>query len=471
MTGAHERPDGAGRAVPTPAPLEVARLRRSEIRELRAEAGRLRQARRRGRRRLVALCVCGLLIAVPLLVARSTGRDPLRQSAKDQSGSSIGASTATPVLHSTLSSGTFPGKPAPLPYPAIGEGAVVVAGVGAVGQSKDEKSVPIASVTKIMTAYLVLKDHPLSGDSGGPVFTMTAADHQAWIEASEADESNLEVLAGEKLDERQLLQALMIPSANNIADYLAVWDAGSLPRFVAKMNATAKALGLTHTSYADASGFDPKSRSDAIDMARLAAIAMQDMEFRWIVDEQSIRLPVAGEIWNVYNPAIGVDGIIGVKSGFTSSAQSNLVTAAWRRVGDHRVLVVSAVIDQPLSLYSDAQEDEALLKAATTELAATAVVSSQAQVAQAEAGWNHSQAVVSINSPAVVVGWPGMPLSFSLVPVHAPAAETVHGWAKGSTIGMLEVRTPFGAQCAVPAVLGGGISPPPPGWQPPSSAS
>jgi D-alanyl-D-alanine carboxypeptidase (penicillin-binding protein 5/6) len=237
------------------------------------------------------------------------------------------------------------------------------------------------------------------------------------------------------------------------------------------MNATAKLLGLTHTSYADPSGLDPKSRSDAIDMARLASIAMKNYELRWIVDEQSIRLPVAGEIWNAYNPAIGVDGIIGVKSGFTDLAQSNLVTAAWRRVGNRRVLVISAVIDQPLSFYSDAQDDEALLNAATTELKATAVVPGQAPIAQAVAGWNHSDAVVSLNSPAVVVGWPGMRLSLSLVPIQSEPAQGFHGWPKGSTIGMLEIRAPLGAECAVPAVLGGAISPPPAGWQPPSSQS
>lgn len=471
MTSAGERPDPVGSATPADAAqLEVAR-RRSEIQEVRAVAERVREARRRGCRRLVAAFACTLVVGVSLLVAGSTSRGPLDKlsSTRPSSRDPGSAFVVAPALHATLSSLKFPGKPAALPLPKIGEGAVVVAGVGVVGDTKDEKTVPIASVTKIMTAYLVLQDHPLVGNNGGPVFTMTAADHEAWIEASEADESNIEVVAGERLDERQLLQALMIPSANNIADYLAVWDAGSLPKFVAKMNATAKALGLTNTSYADASGFDPKSRSDASDMAKLAAIAMQNPELRWIVDEQSIRLPVAGEIWNLYNPAVGVDGIIGVKSGFTSSAQSNLVTAAWRRVGGHRVLVISAVIDQPLSLYSDALEDEALLNAATTELAATAVVPAQAQVAQAVAGWNHSQAAVSIDSPAVVVGWPGMPVSLSLVPIRPAAGGTAHGWPEGSTIGMLEIRAPFGAECAVPAVLGGAISAPPPGWQPASS--
>jgi len=66
----------------------------------------------------------------------------------------------------------------------------------------------------------------------------------------------------------------MIPSACNIADYLARWDAGSTAAFVRKMNATATALGLRRTHYADASGLSPGSRSTAVDQAILGAYAM-----------------------------------------------------------------------------------------------------------------------------------------------------------------------------------------------------
>ena len=67
----------------------------------------------------------------------------------------------------------------------------------------------------------------------------------------------MSVQPGEKLNERQLLDGLLVHSANNLADVLAQWDAGSIPAFVAKMNATATSLGMTHTHYADASGLDP----------------------------------------------------------------------------------------------------------------------------------------------------------------------------------------------------------------------
>src|ERR1035441_5651964 len=113
----------------------------------------------------------------------------------------------------------------------------------------------MASVTKVMTAVIVLQDHPL-GNGSGRSFTMTAADHAAWIAAIENGDSTLDVVAGERLTERQLLEALLIPSADTIADCLARWDAGSIPAFVRKMNAMAAKLRLAHPHYADASGRD-----------------------------------------------------------------------------------------------------------------------------------------------------------------------------------------------------------------------
>jgi D-alanyl-D-alanine carboxypeptidase (penicillin-binding protein 5/6) len=416
--------------------------------------------------RLAAIAAGGFLAIVLLLVVTApTGPDA--SSAGSSPRSSTAQPVVEPVLRSTLATAMrFPGKPVAVPLPRRGEGAVAVAGIGLVRDTKNERSVPIASVTKIMTAFLILKDHPLVGRGGGPVFVMTAKDHKAWIQATEADESNLEILVGERLDERQLLQALMIPSADNIADYLAAWDAGSVPAFVVKMNAEAHALGLTGTHYADASGVSPGSRSTAVDMATLASIAMQSSELRSIVDEQSIRLPVAGEIWNVYNPAIGVDGIIGVKSGFTDAAQVNLVTAAWRTVSGHRELIVSAAIDQPTSLYGAAQDDEAMLDAVTKELATATVVAGQADVGKAVAAWNRSDASVLVASPAVVVGWPGLVLSPSVVAARPSRVTSEHGWRAGSVIGTFEILSPMGTEVREPVFLHTPIAPPPAGWKP-----
>ena len=76
-----------------------------------------------------------------------------------------------------------------------------------------------------------------------------------------------------------MLEAMLTQSANDVAYSLAIWDAGSLPAFVAKMNALAISLGATSTHYVDASGYDPSSQSTASDVLRVAAAAMLDPAF------------------------------------------------------------------------------------------------------------------------------------------------------------------------------------------------
>jgi serine-type D-Ala-D-Ala carboxypeptidase (penicillin-binding protein 5/6) len=415
---------------------------------------------------VVVICLGGGALAYMLVSGGGTPDAPAASAPLVRSSRPL--AVVTPDFRSNLAASiVFPGKAGALPFPGTGESAVVVGGAGLVASTPDERSVPVASLTKIMTAYLILRDHPLIGREGGPVFVMTLADHQAWVASEEADQSNIEVKRGERLDERQLLQALMIPSADNIANYLAVWDAGSVRAFVAKMNATATALGLRQTHFADPSGVSPKSRSSAVDMARLAALAMSDPVLRSITDEQSIRLPVTGEIWNNYDPAVGVDGIIGVKSGFTDAAETNLVSAAWRDVHGHRVLVVCDVIRQPNTLYGDAQEDEALLSAVSGELRLAQVVAGNAAVGQETAEWNHDRSVVRVDLGAEVVGWPGLVLTPLVLRADASRLDDRHGWAAGCTVGTFRLDYPYGPAFSEPAVLESAIAPPPAGWRPP----
>ncbi len=434
-----------------------------------ASRARVRAARRRGRQRL-ALLVSAPVVAVVVAFNLPGAREPTRVAVSSARAHRRSLLAPQPLLRSSLvPSVVIPGRTVALPFPRTGEGAVAVGGLGIVASTRNERSVPVASVTKLMTAYIVLKDHPLHGRSGGPIFTMTAADHEAWIRASEADESNIEVKAGERLDERQLLQALMIPSADNIANYLAVWDAGSMRAFVAKMNAAAAAMHLRGTHFADPSGLSPGSRGSAVDMVRLATVALQNPELRQIVDEQFIRLPVMGKIWNNYDPAVGVDGIIGGKSGYTAAAQTNLVTAAWRRVGGHRVLVVCGVIDQPDSLVGDAGQDEALLNAVTPELTVTRLMPAKESIGEATATWSQAHSAVTTAKVVSAVGWPGLRLRTRLVRV-ARSPRLARGWPAGSVVGILDVEYPFATLLKDPAILQSSLGQPPPGWVPSTSS-
>lgn len=360
-----------------------------------------------------------------------------------------------------------PGHRPHLPWPATGQGAVAVLGSGLVARSPREHEVPIASLTKMMTAYVILQDHPLELGASGPSIRMTRADVATWVADSQSGDSTVPVKAGEVLSEYQLLEGLLVPSGDNVASKLAAWDAGSVRAFVAKMNATAVALGLGHTHYADASGVDPASRSTAADQAVLAAELMNDPVVRRIVAYHRLPFPVAGTIWN-YNPALGVDGIVGVKSGFTSQAQGCLVTAAYRDVGGRSALVVAASVGQPGGLYGAATADEALLASATRGLVRFSVLPPGSRVANASFAW--SDATVPVRAaalPGSIVTWPGTVLRLRLLATVTSVPAT--GSAEQTPLGTLEVRSSGGLYLSVPLAGEQALPAVPAGWSPSSS--
>jgi D-alanyl-D-alanine carboxypeptidase (penicillin-binding protein 5/6) len=223
-------------------------------------------------------------------------------------------------------------------WPRHGQAALVL-GNGRPAVSPHEQPVPIASLAKVMTAYLVLKHYPLSGAQDG--FTITVTEAQGQVEAE--DQSVVAVRAGEQLTERQLLEALLIPSGNNIAQMLAAKVAGSRARFLAEMNAEARALGMDHTFYTDPSGFDPSTVSTAADQLRVFQRAMRFAVFRQIVSMPSVALPVAGTLTN-YNPLIA-EGYAG-KTGSDSAAGGCLAFFTHVTIRGHALTAVGVVVGQ-----------------------------------------------------------------------------------------------------------------------------
>jgi D-alanyl-D-alanine carboxypeptidase (penicillin-binding protein 5/6) len=154
------------------------------------------------------------------------------------------------------------------------------------------------------------------------------------------------IAAGEKLTERQALQALLLPSANNIAAVLAQWDAGSASRFVARMNAAARSLGMTHTRYTDPSGYDDTTVSTAADQILIADRAMRVPAFASIVSRRSAMLPVAGAVRNT-DALLGHDGFVGVKTGSDDAAGGCFVFRANRRIDGRWTTITGVVLGQP----------------------------------------------------------------------------------------------------------------------------
>jgi D-alanyl-D-alanine carboxypeptidase (penicillin-binding protein 5/6) len=243
--------------------------------------------------------------------------------------------------------GTGPGtrKITHLAWPREGEAAVAVEGLGSLGASGVGTPVPIASLAKVMTAYLVLKGHPLEPGQEGFGIRISPADVEELHRREDLGQSVVAVEAGEVLSERQALEALLLPSANNVAALLAVHEAGSVEAFVTEMNEAAAGLGMGKTRYTDPSGFEDSTVSTAADQLKIGRAAMADPTFAQIVAMPSTVLPVAGEVAN-FNELVGHEGFVGIKTGSDEAAGGCLLFAKRIHVGGRTLTVLGAVLGQ-----------------------------------------------------------------------------------------------------------------------------
>ncbi|MDW4917669.1 D-alanyl-D-alanine carboxypeptidase [Streptomyces californicus] len=302
------RESEAGTAVAAPAPASA------------AGGGRLRRS------------VLGPLTAVVVLAAAAggwyaSGGGPPAGAAVDGTGEAV-----APVARSLR-----------LPWPDEGQASVAVEGVGSLGTRGEQKPVPIASLTKVMTAYVILGEHPMRAGAPGAA---VVADQRAADESYSSVETTAPVLAGRTYTQRRLLELMMVPSGNNIARLLARWDAGQERAFVAKMNRAAAGLGMRATTYTGVSGMEASTRSTSDDQLRLARAAMKDPVFRQIVATASVTAPGTGATFRNTNRLLGHDGVIGLKTGSSTPAGGNLAWAATQRIAGTTRLVVGVVLHQ-----------------------------------------------------------------------------------------------------------------------------
>ncbi|MFD5388724.1 D-alanyl-D-alanine carboxypeptidase family protein [Streptomyces sp. NPDC127074] len=261
---------------------------------------------------------------------------------------------------------------AELPWPDDGQSSVEVEGLGSLGTRGEQTPVPIASVTKVMTAYVILRDHPLHGAQEGPEITI---DRQAADESASVTESTAPVRAGQTYSQRQMLHLLLLPSGNNIARLLARWDAGSQEAFTAKMNRAASALGMDRTTYMGASGVETTTVSTSRDQLKLAREAMKNDVFRKIVATRSTTMPgIPGTVTNT-NTLLRIPGVVGLKTGSSTPAGGNLVWAARADIDGRERLVLGVVLHQQADtspeqgLQAALDRSEQLITAVRTALA------------------------------------------------------------------------------------------------------
>jgi D-alanyl-D-alanine carboxypeptidase (penicillin-binding protein 5/6) len=392
--------------------------------------------RRRGRRRAFLLVLLLLVLAAGAYV-----------------GVKLSTPEPSPAVTSVLTRTVHvPAKTVTLPWPTVGQAAVAIPSMGVNVASGPEQAAPVASLTKLMTAYVVLHDHPVALGQPGPAITVTQTDVDDYDNATVNDDSNAAVALNEQISEADVLGGLLVHSADNYADILATWDGGSIPAFVAKMNATAARLGMDHSHFADASGVSPGSESTASDLLKVAALDMAMPTFAAFVQQSSVTLPVAGTI-STYTPLLGIQGVIGVKSGFTSQAGGGDVLAVHRTVDGKQVLLLSAVTGQtgPVVLAQAGLHALALVDAMTPFIGSTEVLSQHHVAAHvSEAG---TTVAASTASSASVLTWPGVTVTRVFVPAQHVPKQAGQGTSVGNavvTLGTQKVAVPVQLERDIP---------------------
>jgi D-alanyl-D-alanine carboxypeptidase (penicillin-binding protein 5/6) len=315
------------------------------------------------------------------------------------------------------------GDPPRLAFPSEGESALAIPSLGFAAAPPDQAPVPIASLTKLMTAYVALRDLPLAPTADGPTIVVTHQDVVEYRQDVRAGNSCVKVAAGEVLTERNLLDGLLVHSADNYATLLARLVAGDDDQMIADMNAAAATLGLHATHYADVSGLDPGSSSSALDVLRLSVTLLRNPTFAQIVRQTSVTLPVAGEV-TTYQPYLGAPGVVGVKTGTTHESKGCDVMAFNAKNAGRTVQIVDVVLGQekrvgnPDYLKAAGRAALVLASSAAHQLGAWRVVTAHA--AAGAIGWPSSGvAVVATNTIEVPI--------FGRVPASAVVTEVPWG--------------------------------------------
>ena len=337
-------------------------------------------------------------------------------------------------------------------WPAQGTAAAAVGGItGTLASSADPSS--IASITKVVTALVVLDQMPLEPGEQGPEFRFTWADSSRYWQYRARGESALDVPVNGVLTEYQLLEGMLVGSANNYADRLAqnLWPSDAV--FAAAATEWLDSHGVPGVEVVEPTGMDPRNAASPEALITLAQKAMAHPVIAEIVAKRATDLPGAGHVDNT-NELLADPGVVGVKTGTLD--EWNLLSAKDVTVGDTTVRLFASVLGQP--------DDEARLAASRAiyaqleqELQPKPSVTSGTVAGVVETLWGERADLVTSGDASVIL-WNGasgtVTTEFSLGEDHE----------KGDPAGTLSVAGPLNSS-QVPLQLAEDLPGPSPWWR------
>ncbi|MCY7287412.1 MAG: D-alanyl-D-alanine carboxypeptidase [Cryobacterium sp.] len=345
---------------------------------------------------------------------------------------------------------------AELTWPDQGAGAIGAVGYpGLLGSTGDQESMPIASITKMITSLVLLEEKPLTGNESGPDIRFTDADVDIYYDVLAEDGSVAPVTSGMVLSQREAFEAMLLPSANNYSISLAIWAFGSMDAYLAKAETWLADNGLTDTTVADTSGLSPASVSSPADLVKIGKLALANPVLAEIVSMETSDLPTMGTVTNT-NKLLGRNGVTGMKTGTTDEAGACLLYSAEFTVGGETVTLVGVMLGGDTHTELNASIVD-LLDSVEPGFREVSLTDKGAAYASYDTPWGQESQAVAAEAASAVV-WSDTPIT--AVPTASPVTLGKVGDSAGAVDFQVGETT-----VSVPLVLDGELTDPGPGWR------
>lgn len=245
---------------------------------------------------------------------------------------------------------------------------------------------PTASLAKMITVQVVLDKYPLDAGQGGPIVTMSNEDEARYWREVYNGGSNARVVAGKQISEYQLIQGIVLASANNMADSLAIWAFGSMEGYFEAAKQWLDKNGLNSTTVAgDASGFNSATTSTPTDLCKIMLLAAKQPVLAEIMSQSEATLPTGDIIYST-NRLLGQDGIFGGKTGYTDEAGRGVMVVARHKINN--IDIITSAVSLSNESYDRAFETASQLNKAVANDVGVYTIDSENSIGHITTKWS-----------------------------------------------------------------------------------
>ncbi|WP_293694217.1 D-alanyl-D-alanine carboxypeptidase family protein [uncultured Agrococcus sp.] len=328
--------------------------------------------------------------------------------------------------HSDLTAVSDEGDPMRTPDGVRATSVAVVGMDAAVDSAGDDELLPMASITKLITALVVLEEFPLEEGENGETITMTAQDLEYYWDVAAVLGVVTDLREGEELSQRTLLERSIAVSSGNATLSLVRWAFGGEEEFVTAAERWLEENDLDEIEIADSTGLSADSRATAADMARMGRLAYEHPVMRELMAVESVS--VLGDTMRNTNPLLGDDGVVGGKTGTLFASGHNLLVVAEREVHGTEMAVVGVVLGVSQS-GSVPRATTSWLDQSFNRFEERVVLPRGTVVGEYAPDWSDRTITASTTEELTAITWPGLdiPVSVLLDPVQAGSLSATPG--------------------------------------------